>query len=66
MVDYSILKRGSFISESGYGIIVFSTIISDVKVIDGLYHFKAITDSGGKIDYIIGGTYSPNINIVIV
>jgi hypothetical protein len=64
MIDYSQLKKGSFISESMYGITIFSTIISEVKEVKGLYHFKAITDSGSNVDYILGGTYSPNVEIV--
>ena len=65
--EYSQLKKGSYIAESQYGMTVFSTITSEVEDIGcGMYAFKSMSDTGGIISYIVGGTYSPNVVIVNV
>lgn len=75
------IRKGIIISESQYGCVIFSEIISDIT---GLYTEKAGVEhlhqqqfkakvievngvpkaNGSIIDYLIGGTYGADINVV--
>ncbi len=59
------IRKGSVISESCYGFTIVSTIVSEVEVVNGdQQKFTTETDRGGKVEYLVGGTYGSHINIL--
>ena len=68
MVDYYKLKKGSVIEEYGYGYTIRSTIITDIERVSTkggtVYEFEAITENNGLISYMVGGIYTPNLNVI--
>lgn len=72
------IRKGSIISESQYGCVIISEIVSDVEALHtnkprtNQQQFKAKVievnglpkANGNTIDYLIGGAYGADINVV--
>lgn len=56
------LKKGDTIQEYAYGVTITSVIATEVVTKEnGQLEFTSVTESGGHIEYLVGGAYGADV-----